>query len=268
MVQNIFDEVYVDYPYEKQSSEKCMICQGECVEKKAHFAPFIVERMFKGENVQTKLLHCLNCNTQFSFYRPNDEEMSNLYSRYRDEEYQQMRCKTEEYDRDVYYNDEIENIRRKDLEDFLGEEFDYDSITCLLDYGGDEGQFIPGKFHRANKYIYEISGNKTRNGIEMINDFESISEYDWDFIMCCHVLEHVSNPLIIIDKLMESLKKGYFYLELPHETFMNSYSDVEINEHINFFTYESLQHIAIRYDLKIVKMQRYDEVLKALYEKE
>lgn len=267
-VQEIFDDVYVDYPYEEESNNKCIICKGNCVERKAHFAPFIVERMFKGVDFKTKLIKCTSCNTYFSLYRPSDEEMNNLYFGYRDEEYIRVRCKTEQYNRNIYYNDTIESVRRKEIEIFLGEEFDYGSIKYLLDYGGDEGQFIPLKFENAEKYVYEISGNKTRKGIYAINEFDDISNYNWNFIMCCHVLEHVSDPLMILDKIINSLNKGFFYLELPYETFVNSYSDVEINEHINFFTMESIEQIAKIYKIKIKKKQIKNNVLRALYEKD
>ena len=267
-VQDIFEEVYVDFPYEEVSMHRCWICGAQCIEKNAHFAPFIVKRMFKGTNVETKLIKCLKCYTQFSSYRPNDTEMRNLYSGYRDEEYIRTRQETEEYSREIYYNDDVEIIRRRELEAFLGEDFEYDKIEYLLDYGGDEGQFIPMKFEKAEKFVYEISGNNTRPGIRILNEFEDIAKYRWDFIMCCHVLEHVADPMAILDYLFSIIGKGFFYLELPYENFMESYSNAEINEHINFFTLDSLRQIANRYHLKIKKIEQTSNVLKALYEME
>ena len=39
----------------------------------------------------------------------------------------------------------------------------------MLDFGGDEGRIIPNEFEKANRYVYDISGNEPLPGIGKLN---------------------------------------------------------------------------------------------------
>lgn len=61
----------------------------------------------------------------------------------------------------------------------------------LLDYGGDCGQFIPKFLSLSEKFVFDLSDSKAVDGVTKLN---SIEGRKFDFIMCCHVLEHTNQP--------------------------------------------------------------------------
>ncbi|MDD6039226.1 MAG: class I SAM-dependent methyltransferase [bacterium] len=264
------EQCFVDYPYYEEVSSSCIICGNKSLDAaRAHFAPFIVEKMFHGNAQKTRFLKCRSCGMGFSEYRPTDDEMDCLYSDYRGSEYLRIRTQYEKnYMEEEYSKKYVEERRKQALESFLTQYMKLAEINHVLDYGGDEGQYIPDGFINAEKYVYEISGYQLRTGVRRIDQFDEISHYSWDFIMCCHVLEHVSDPRSIIDVLVHSLSEdGYLYIEVPYETFMYSYHDIEINEHISYFTKGSLKEIAKLFGLEICCIQSFASSLIALYQK-
>lgn len=134
-------EIFADYLYEEIEREECILCSSsECTSSRAHFAPFLVERMFGGIDVKTKLIHCKNCEFWFSKYRPSDLEMEKLYDGYRGEEYVKQRQKYEpRYSALFYESDGYVEERKRELSAFFQGVIDCDSIYMLLDYGGMKG---------------------------------------------------------------------------------------------------------------------------------
>lgn len=263
-------EIFADYLYEEAEQRiKCIVCGSlECAGSRAHFSPFLTERMFIGQDRETKLIHCRNCNFWFSKYRPDDFEMEKLYSGYRESEYTKQRQKYEPaYSAKFYETDGYVEKRKAELNDFLQGEIDYSMIQTLLDYGGDKGQYIPKYFRNAEKYVFEISGSQVEEGVILLNNLEQVKKKKFDFIMCCQVLEHVSNPIEIIENMVEVLnKKGYLYIEVPNSNEFMAYSDIEIHEHINFFFKETMIAIGSKMNLKIKKLKT-SSLCSVLFEK-
>lgn len=206
--------------------KNCIICGNTYLtEKKAYFVPFLIDRMFEGKNVTTSLVYCKSCDFYYSSYRPTEEQMKKLYSGYRNKEYQQQRYKfekdyTEEFNYSLGHNINEVNFRKQNLYDILKNNIDIAKIKNILDYGGDEGQFIPDQLIEANKYVYEISDINTVNGVKKISNEIELSKYQYDLIICCHVLEHVPYPMDLINKLVSLMKKGtYLYIEVPYEDY-------------------------------------------------
>jgi hypothetical protein len=235
--------------------------------------------MFIGENKKTAFVHCRHCNFYFSKYRPNDEEMQRLYTSYRGDEYQKQRQKYEpEYTKELversYYNKELDMKRRDALVEFVKPYVDFSKVTTVLDYGGDEGQMIPHQFENARKYVYDISGNQTVAGVSMMNDLDVVKRTSWDFMMCCQLLEHVSNPHEVISTLASCLSDGsYLYLEVPAKAPFRQYSDVEINEHISFYSKETMYEIGNIFQLQVKSVEIFNvaenfQILRALFQKE
>lgn len=265
-------EMFADYLFEMEERgggiQRAVCGSQELTGSNAHFAPFLVERMFNRTEVRTRLIHCKNCGLWFSLYRPNDLEMGRLYSGYRGNEYVKQRKKYEpQYSLQLYVDLDNEENRKRKLAKFLQNWIDFSSIHMLLDYGGDEGQYIPQQFQEAEKYVYEISGNIVRDGVILLNDIKEVTNRTFDFIMCCHVLEHISNPMEIIEIMTKSLNSGgYLYIEVPNENFFRAYSNVEINEHINFFFKETMEFIAVEMNLNIVDIE-VDDVCRTLLQR-
>lgn len=271
MLSSLGGHVFADFRYEHESAgERCIICGGACIESKAHFSPFIAEREFLGQSPKTKLITCQACGISYSSYRPSDVEMNQLYAGYRNEDYYTMRHKHEpQYTRtenEQSFSKEYIISRQDGLYDFLLGSVS--QIYTILDYGGDEGQFIPRQFKLAKKYVFDISGANAYEGVEKIGDFSELAGRKFDFVMCCHLLEHVSDPLQIISNIVDCVAdNGYLYIEVPFETKFLRYSNYPFSEHINFFTEETMNTIASIANIQIIKIVREGSVIRALYKR-
>ena len=272
--EEMLENCYADFLFLHKDIEngiRCLICGGEqCTHDKAHFAPFLTECMFEGSKKPTQLIHCQDCGVYYSEYRPNSIEMDRLYKDYRGETYVKQRIRYEpEYTADVYYDKEVEGWRKKRLGTYLKENLNIENIHYFLDYGGDNGGFIPDEFNHACRYVYDISGVDVVPGVCRIKSLEELKNYSWDLITCCHVLEHVSDPLQIVEIMADLLHSGsYLYIEVPYENWFKQYSNVEINEHINFFDGKTMELIAKKFSLSIVNNSiSPDHALQALYQK-
>lgn len=218
----------------------------------------------------TQLIYCKSCGIYYSQYRPTNEEMDRLYKDYRGEIYVKQRIRFEpEYTADVYYDKEVERQRKNRLGAYLKENVNVENIRCFLDYGGDNGEFIPDEFNNAYRYVYDISGVDVVPGVCRIKSFDELKNYDWDLITCCHVLEHVSDPMQIVKIMTGLLHEGsYLYIEVPYEDWFKQYSYIEINEHINFFCIRTMELIAEVFSLSIVNNTiSPDHVIQTLYQK-
>ena len=138
-----------------------------------------------------------------------------------------------------------------------------------MDYGGDEVQYIPDQLSGADRYVYDISGNQPLPNVTLLSTLESLKQIKWDFILCMHLLEHLSNPQDTLRILAELLENhSYLYIELPRDDYMYQYSDVEINEHINFFQESTMYKISDLFRLRIVNMKIEDAgIIRVLYQK-
>lgn len=267
--EKLKSNLFADFLFENPTNKKCILCKStDTTMDKAHFAPFLKERMFLGKEKNTSLIHCKNCDLYFSEYRPSDEEMDRLYCSYRDENYLLQRMQYEKGYTEEYNSLEYINLRISLLANFLKKYMDLNSIKKLLDYGGDKGQFIPKEFVNAKKYVYEVSGNQVIDGIKLLKNLQDVNKIKWDFIMCCQVLEHLSDPLSVLKNLVDiTADNAFLYLDLPCEDRIKRYSNVEINEHINFYTDITTKKIGEIFNLDIIAIKQDNAILRALYRK-
>lgn len=207
-----------------KKTNECIICNSKKLKVfKAYTSPFITERIWNQKPLNVELDWCKNCN--FAFYNPRleENELKLLYKGYRDENYQQQRYKHEPYYtkevNDLIGNNKIEIAERKaNLFEILDKNIDISNIKNVLDFGGDKGQFIIDEFADANKFVFDISGVDAVDNIIKITDYNECKNNKYDFIMCCHVLEHVESPMEIMQNIKElSDKNTIIYFELPLE---------------------------------------------------
>ena len=138
----------------------------------------------------------------------------------------------------------------------LKENIDLNKINTVIDYGGDEGQYIPRNITASRRIIFDPSNKIIPHEFEKINKFENLPLAD--LVMCCHTLEHVSYPQDLLKKLTHLLSdKSYIYIELPLEVqniFPLSPNEIprQIHEHINTFTTRSLTSMINAVGLKII----------------
>lgn len=268
-------------------NNKCLICGSKNVNQyDAKFAEFIVARVFDGKNKDFNLVQCKDCGFSFFTYRFEDKEVQKLYTNYRDDEYQKQR---QFYD--SWYTKSINDLigknkkeiksRNANLTKILKTYADISKIKKVLDFGGDEGQFIPNILNNSQKYVYDISGVKTLDGIISLKTLDDCKKITPDFVMCNHVLEHVVNPLAVVEDIKSILKSGaYLYVELPFDSpfYKNSFSNLQylfnpyfslkniwkqyikmkqsnaylMNEHINYYTPASIELLLKNSGFKIL----------------
>jgi hypothetical protein len=223
-----------------------------------------------------------------------DEEIARLYAAYRGEDYYKARHACEPwYTRSA--NDGIGGdtheiaSRKQNLLSILRDHAE--SITTVLDFGGDRGQMIPDSLGRE-RFVYEISSAPTVDGVQRITELDG---KQFDFVMLAHVLEHCSQPKDMLNTLKPLLhERSLLYLEVPFErptmrmagsgNFQRSYLNALIgvgpllklvdfystvarvkfntipplglqkcSEHLNFFTPTSLKALLERNGLELIQ---------------
>jgi hypothetical protein len=125
---------------------ECLICgSGVVTVKQAVISDFLLERIWDGKKEkQTELIFCKDCGFAFYSLRPTDEEMSRLYSGYRNEQYRKQRQRFESW-----YTEEMNN-HNEDMEAYESRQnhmtkilqenaIDVSAVRNALDYGGDTG---------------------------------------------------------------------------------------------------------------------------------
>lgn len=129
-----------------------------------------------------------------------------------------------------HYHSEIQKNSLNNYESIFKLVKHYNIGNKILDYGCGNGSFV----FQALKYGYKATGvefeanyiNKLRNDIKeaefySVQDFYKIDE-KYDIIYISNVLEHLTNPLEILEKLKTNLeKKGIIIIEGPLEDNFN-----------------------------------------------
>jgi SAM-dependent methyltransferase len=255
---------------------KCLICGKEIQTiKNAVISGFLLERIWSdvgsggGIDENIHLLHCESCGFAYYSLRPNESEMAKLYSGYRSDEWQKQRQKHEPwYSKRLndFSGDIIEyKSRQSNLNNILKQNVNIQNIDKILDYGGNDGKYIPSTLTSKNKYVFDISDTKPVNGVEKIFDMNTLLKHSFQFIMCCQMLEHVSDPREIILEIKKYLSdEGILYIELPFDSpfykhkrdyihyilhinpflickrfLLDKTQPYRMREHINFFTLQS-----------------------------
>ncbi len=271
----------------------CLACgsrNNECYNTK--MSDFLSERIYNrpiDEILPVKLYHCNDCGFAFYDKRFNEEEEQKLYFGYRSDEYQKMRQK-----HDVWYTSEINvalgadetgiRLRRGIIESIIKRNI-ATKINQALDYGGDRGQKYPTGVSIAKKYVYDISGVETVEGVTGLSSLELARKLDYDFIMCNQVLEHISD----LDGLIQRIKSlgnnaTWFYFDVPFDSpfskspfsnfqfIFNPYFKIStmikhfvrmktqgffapMTEHINYFTPESMKRLLNRNGFNVIDCQ-------------
>jgi SAM-dependent methyltransferase len=98
-----------------------------------------------------------------------------------------------------------------------------------------------------------------KKGLNVCNKLFTISDDRYDVIIMDNVLEHVSNPIEIIDSIEKSLKNsGIFICIVPNVFDLRQMSKVwkdihhwQPNCHINYFSYADLKRISSRFNMTL-----------------
>lgn len=146
-----------------------------------------------------------------------------LYAQYRSDEYQRERQKDEPfYTKRAHAAVEASERspeRRQAFQKMLGDLGILDGLGSVLDFGGADGRFI-ADLPAKRKAVYDISGTAAVEGIEHANASALLES--WDLVVCAQTLEHISDPMEFVRRLMALARPGgHVYLEVPRQFWKN-----------------------------------------------
>ena len=280
----------------------CPICGSNNLETiNTVVGDFVMARIsssFDGNNnYPTKLCFCKECSFAFFDYRLSEEEVNLLYADYRGSEYQKLReryeCWYTEKVNHAFDSDIVAVQEQRRIIDRIISSNVHKELRTALDYGGNEGRSFTALTGTREKYVFDISGVPTIDGVKSIASYGQLKNYSFDFIMCNHVFEHLTNPMEMMQNFKEISSDGtVFYIEVPSENpfvkkagkysirknisllFNPNFSIwllakhyfrmkkkpfMPMGEHINFFTKQSICTMAERSGFTVIDVQENQE---------
>jgi hypothetical protein len=241
---------------------KCPVCKSDNVNfEPGYLAQFVLWRIYKtyvNNHHLIPILRCNDCSFLCTAARFTAEETANLYNDYRGYEYNQLRVHCEpSYQHLVGKFTTQEEIQRRlvGINTLIQRHIDPSTIKTLLDFGGGSGHFIPSNIDTTEKYVFDISMNPL---VQNIKRFDGSCEKKFDFIMCCHVLEHVSEPKVVMKEIMHY---GHidtkYYFEVPEFDAPPMPNGIW-HEHINSFNETSFKKLLATSNLDIIDMIKFN----------
>jgi hypothetical protein len=171
--------------------------------------------------IDSHLVGCAACGIQFFSRRYSASELQFLYTDYRGERYLERRKRWEPWysskrNYSIGHDEGIQKIRTEAISSFVSRFLREVPGLRIVDYGGDEGQFIPLLPHIEFAGVFDVSGRPVRNGITTLHSLEQVRKASPNLLMLCHVLEHLTNPRDEFESFLELLSSnGFVYLEVP-----------------------------------------------------
>src|ERR1700733_6206287 len=198
----------------------CLGCAGSDLEFRAAItAPFVAARVFKCPPSVCRVAQCRSCGLIFFEDRFDDQEVGNLYADYRSEAYYQERHHWEPWYTRAFNSGlggaEEMRIRREVYARTVRDHAADARINSVLDYGGDRGQLMVGGPGRGH-FVFDISGVEPEPGVVSI-DAASLAGRDFDLVLLCEVLEHVSDPMRVLREVTDHVRPGgLLYVTVPN----------------------------------------------------
>jgi SAM-dependent methyltransferase len=204
-------------------------------------------------------LECNHCSFVGSVERFTEQEEMNLYKGYRGDEYNKIRLICEpSYDVRASFIEDSDGYyanRKIGITTILNRNVSMDSIKTVLDYGGDTGSLIPDILNHAQRFVYDISDAPTISGVLKYDKLAPDNIKTFDFLMCCHVLEHKPNPDDLLTDLKQYVNRdSWIYFEVPNNPRPHIGT---FHEHINFFNIDSISALLDRNGFKVVDHYEY-----------
>ena len=207
-----------------------------------------------GDSAFIEMQVCRSCAFVQAKHPFSEEAITRLYLDYRADSYNVERIKYEPSYRAIAERvgtDDVEvRGRVKAVTEWLSDKIEILDNFTMLDYGGADGRFLP-RLPAAEKFVYEVSNIAPLHGIARIPNETELGTYS--YIHLAHVLEHVVNPLELVERVAQHIKPGgYLYIEVPQElsdsdlTSLQNEShhfDIFVHEHINKYSLSAITHL-------------------------
>lgn len=183
-----------------------------------------------------------------------------------------------EYDNNDYVFEENEFYRKSCLrqQQFIYRNIDSNQIKSILEIGASSGYNL-SLYPELKRYGVEpskinVHNAKVKYNVDlfcgMFDDFYNDitnGEHGYDLIFMSMTLEHIINPSELISKL-DKLCNGYMFIEVPtfDYKFVNEPYGMFCEEHVNMFTFESLQALMNRYGYMCINAEMNFELSRTL----
>lgn len=130
-------------------------------------------------------------------------------------------------------------------------------FTNVLDYGASLGE-LAGKLKSISEHVYVTENNsrfidflKQSGMFSVLNEnnlFSTHFEDCFDLVTISHVLEHVPDPISLLDNFSLILKEhGYLMVDLPNELQLLKEYNFQAFGHLHYFTIDSFQEMIKRH---------------------
>ena len=217
--------------------------------------------------IRSPIRICLDCN----FIGPSQiyplHQLVGLYRDYRSDAYNQDRCAVEpsyEKIKDLVGKCQQEiDSRRNNLDDIIDCHVNCKAIQTVLDWGGGEGRFVPTSLANKSVTILDYSDEQLVDP-SFVRVDALVEKQQFNYIQICHVLEHVSEPLSLMQEVISHLNPGgYIYIESPQD---RSNSDLSnfisappkmyhfIHEHLNLYSESALAKLGASLGLRCLHL--------------
>ncbi len=209
-----------------RSARGCLCCGDHHLKAETTVvSPFLANRGWKGKPELTSVMFCARCGFRFYDRGLSEAEGNSYYQGYRDQTYFKERNRFEPfYTRSAYDGDTTWMAspgRRVALAQVLENAGAPKSFRAALDYGGGTGQMLLD-VDAGKRVVFDVSGGHTEDGVVWIGAQQEVGG-DWDLVLSCQVLEHLSDPLGSVEFIAGILSNGgWFYAEVPDQHWKNS----------------------------------------------
>lgn len=209
-------------PHLHRSVNGCIACGGYDLERQTQIiSGFLADRAWGGPPELTELICCRSCGFRFFERGLSDSEAKRFYRDYRGPQYLRQRQRWEPF----YTKSRHAGVlawastpqRLDNLRSALRIAGAPSQFNSALDHGGGRGDMLSA-VTALRKAVYDPSGAPVLKGIESFRQ-DSALPGDWSLILCCQVLEHISDPSALLRHLSTLLADaGWLYVEVPFET--------------------------------------------------
>lgn len=213
----------------------------------------ILQNLWLAGKKEVKLtsLYCNNCGFMCYSPRPNEDDLTNKYVFLNS--FEQSKVLDDPKARSSRINEKRALRIFRIVKNYLGS-----TKPDVLDYGGYNGRLLK-YFVRTgcNSYLVDYT-EETIEGVEKIGStIADIPEgFRFDAIICSHVLEHVVDPVGLLNSFRPFLKdNGLIYVEIPLEVWKGTPITYDPVTHINFFTTDSLKTAILSSNYRIINLK-------------
>jgi hypothetical protein len=212
-------------PNTRRSSAGCLCCgSSSLLAETTLVSAFLASRAWGGKPELTRLLFCRACGFRFFDRGLSSDEAAEYYADYRSENYFRERNRFEPFYTEKAHHNIHEWLYSKGRRVAVSHALDLAgaprSFAAALDYGGGRGQMLLDLTADCNA-VFDFSGDDTEEGIMRLDSHSSLGN-TWDLILCCQVLEHVTDLISVVRDLTQALAKGgWLYVEVPDEIWSN-----------------------------------------------